>query len=97
MKTAFYLLRFPRSLQYTIPVTVLMVVATMAGPMTAMGSTLPYWLRYAMIFTGISCSEEIFNMRKSHISLLAVPGATGTCLLYTSHKNGRKILVHAPA
>ena len=46
-------------------------VAAMAGPTIAVGFTLPYWLRYAMILTGISCKDEIFRMRKSHISSLA--------------------------
>ena len=36
------------------------------------GSTLPYWARYAIIFTGIICREEIFRIRKVHISLLAM-------------------------
>lgn len=32
-------------LQYTIAASVLTAVATMDGPMTAAGFTLPYWLR----------------------------------------------------
>ena len=48
------------------------MVAISAGAIIPAGLTLPYWLRYAIIFTGISCSEEIFITRKVHISLLAV-------------------------
>jgi len=47
------------------------LVAMMAGPTIAAGLTAPYWLRYAMIFTGISCREEILMIRKSHIASVA--------------------------
>ena len=33
-------------------------MAATAGPRIAVGLTLPYWLLYAMIFTGINCSED---------------------------------------
>ena len=62
----------PIILQYTTATTVLKNVATIAGAITAAGLALPYWLRYAIIFTGMSCSDEIFITRKVHISLLAV-------------------------
>lgn len=39
----------------------------------AAGLTLPYWLRYAITFTGINCREDILMIRNVHISLLAVP------------------------
>ncbi len=32
------------------------------------GLTLPYWLLYAIILTGISCNDEIFKTRNVHIS-----------------------------
>ena len=60
------------TLQYITATTVLKNVATTAGAMTAAGLALPYWLRYAMIFTGINCNDEIFITRNVHISLLAV-------------------------
>lgn len=49
-----------------------MIVAARAGPVTAAGSLLPNWLRYATMVTGISWSDEIFIIRKVHISRLAV-------------------------
>ena len=52
-------------------IPILMQVAIMAGIMIAAGFTLPYWLRYASIFTGISCRDEMFKIKKVHISLLA--------------------------
>lgn len=61
------------TLQNTTATTVLTAVATMAGPTTAVGFPLPYWLLYAMILTGISCREEILIIKNVHISLLAVP------------------------
>ena len=64
------LLSFP--LQYTAATIVLTVVATIAGAMIPAGFTLPYWLLYAIILTGISCREEIFKIKNVHISLLAV-------------------------
>ena len=51
----------------------LTAVARMAGPTMAVGFALPYWLRYAMILTGINWSEEMLIIRKVHISLLAKP------------------------
>ena len=60
------------TLQQITATIVLKNVATIAGAITAAGFALPYWLRYAMIFTGINCKEEIFITRNVHISLLAV-------------------------
>lgn len=58
-------------LQYTTAVNVLTNVATIAGAIIPAGFTLPYWLLYAIIFTGINCKEEIFKIKNVHISLLA--------------------------
>jgi len=58
-------------LQNIIAVPVLIAVATIPAPTIAVGSTLPYWLRKAMTFTGINWREEIFKMRKLHMALLA--------------------------
>ena len=59
-------------LQYTTAVNVLTNVATIAGAIIPAGFTLPYWLLYAIIFTGINCREEIFKIKNVHISLLAI-------------------------
>lgn len=69
-----YTLRFPSIiLQYTTATTVLTAVATIPGPTIAAGFTLPYWLRYAITFTGINCSDEMLIIKNVHISLLAIP------------------------
>lgn len=66
-------LRFlPSALQNTTAAAVLINVATIAGAITAVGFTLPYCCLYTIILTGISCREEIFKIRKSHISFEAV-------------------------
>ena len=62
----------PITLQYITATTVLKNVATIAGAITAAGLALPYWLRYAIMFTGINCNDEIFITRNVHISSLAV-------------------------
>ena len=62
----------PFTLQNTTATAVLKNVATIAGAITAVGFTLPYCCLYTIIFTGISCKEEIFKIRKSHISFDAV-------------------------
>ena len=63
-----YTLRFPSFiLQYIIATPVLT-----AGAIIPAGFTLPYWLLYAIIFTGISCNEEIFKIKNVHISLLTI-------------------------
>jgi hypothetical protein len=46
-------------------------VAIIAGPTIAAGLALPYWLRYAIILTGINCRDEIFTTKKVHISSVA--------------------------
>ena len=51
-----------------IPAKVDMDVARMDMPVMAEGFAEPYWLRYARIDTGISCKEEIFKIKKVHIS-----------------------------
>src|SRR5699024_2124565 len=61
----------PIILQKITAAPVLTAVARIPAPTTAAGFTLPYWLRYAITLTGISCREEILMIRKSHISLLA--------------------------
>ena len=60
----------------------LAAVAASAGPTMAVGCTLPYWLRYAITLTGISCREEIFKIRKVHISRFAVPFGTAAGFLF---------------
>ena len=64
---------FSITLQKMTAATVLAMVATMPGPTTAAGFPLPYWLRYAIMFTGISCNEDIFKIKKVHISFDATP------------------------
>ena len=59
-------------LQKTTAATADTNVAISPGAITAVGDTLPYWLRYAIIFTGINCRDAIFIIRNTHISLLAV-------------------------
>lgn len=78
---SFHALRFPSiTLQNKTPATVLTAVARIAGPTIAVRFTLPYWLRYATTFIGINCKDEIFRIRNTHISLLAVPfGTAGKC------------------
>ncbi len=69
-----HILCFPSTiLQNNTAAAVLTAIAAIAGPTMAVGFTLPYWLRYAIIFIGISCSDEIFNIKNVHISLLATP------------------------
>jgi len=46
----------------------------------AVGFTLPYWLRYTIMFMGISCREDMLIMRNVHISLLAVPACLAAAL-----------------
>lgn len=59
-------------LQNITAATVLMLVAISAGMTIFAGSTDPYALRYAMIFTGINCNDDIFITRNVHISSDAV-------------------------
>ena len=69
-----YALRFTSIiLQYTTATIVLTAVATIPAPTIPAGFTLPYWLRYAITFTGINCSDEILIIKNVHISLLAIP------------------------
>ena len=56
-------LHFSIHLQNKTAATVLAAVAASAGPTMAVGCTLPYWLRYAITLTGISCREEIFKIK----------------------------------
>ena len=63
---------------YKTAAPVLIAVARIAGPTIAVGVTLPYSVRKAMILTGINCREDIFRIRKSHISLLAAEVQTDT-------------------
>lgn len=49
-----------------------MKVAMIAGKTIDAGLALPYWVLYAIMFTGISWSEEIFRTRKVHMALLDV-------------------------
>ena len=51
---------------------VLVKVAMIAGKTMDEGLALPYWVLYAIMFTGINWSEEIFMTRKVHMALLAV-------------------------
>ena len=51
---------------------VLIRVVTIAGNTMDAGEVLPYWVLYAIIFTGISCRDEMLRTRNVHISLLAV-------------------------
>ena len=62
------------NLQKIIAAAVLHIVAISPGPTTAAGLTLPYWLRYAMILTGISCRDEMLTIRNVHISSVAISG-----------------------
>ena len=59
------------ALQYRIETSSPAAVAIMAGAIMIAGFTLPYWVRYAIMLTGISCKEEILRIRNVHISLLA--------------------------
>ena len=59
-------------LHHNIPAPVLKLVAIIAGSTTADGFTALYWLLYAIMFTGIIWSEEIFNTKKVHISSVAI-------------------------
>ena len=59
------------TLQNTTAAAVLKNVAAIAGAITAVGFTLPYCCRYTIIFTGINCNDEIFRIRKLHISFEA--------------------------
>ncbi len=67
-------------LQNKIPTIVLIDVAISVGPTIAVGSTLPYWLLYAIIFMGISCRDEMFITKNVHISSLAL--RTYPCFTY---------------
>ena len=49
-----------------------MKVAMIAGNIIDEGLALPYAVLYAIIFTGISCRDEMLRTRNVHISLLAV-------------------------
>ena len=53
------------------PSSVLQTWPTIAGAIIPAGFTLPYWLLYAIILTGINCKEEIFKIKNVDISLLA--------------------------
>ena len=46
----------------------LIVVAMIPGMIIAAGFTLPYSARYAIIFTGINCIDDIFIIRNAHIA-----------------------------
>lgn len=63
--------RLPKNRQNTIAAAVLTKVARIAGAITAAGLALPYWVRYTIIFTGMSCRDEVFKIRNVHISRLA--------------------------
>ena len=69
---------------YKTAAPVLIAVARIAGPTIAVGVTLPYSVRKAMILTGINCREDIFRIRKSYISLLAAPTATARCFFFAA-------------
>ena len=56
-------------LQITTATNVDDSVAIIPGTITAVGFTLPYWLRYAIMDTGINCKEEIFRIKNVHISV----------------------------
>ena len=73
---------------------VLTAVAAIAGPTIAVGFTLPYWLRYAITLTGISCSDEILIIRNAHISLLATPRGIALipCMLPAALRSSSKFL-----
>lgn len=62
------------NLQKIIAAAVLHIVAISPGPTTAVWLTLPYWLRYVMILTGISCRDEMLMIRNVHISSVAISG-----------------------
>ena len=64
---------------------------------TAVGFTLPYWLLYAIIDTGISCRDEIFRIRKEHISLLAVCGDFPVFLHSSSFSFCSSSMAYSPA
>ena len=65
---------FPSIILQKITATiVLTAVAAIPAPTIPAGFTLPYWLLYAITFTGINCSDEIFSIKNVHISLLAIP------------------------
>ena len=68
---------FSMPLQKTIAAAVLISVAATAGPTIAAGFPLPYWLRYAMILTGISCREDMLMIKNVHISFDAMPFPAG--------------------
>jgi len=55
-------------------VTALHNVATNAVPTIAVGSRACCAASTAMAVTGTSCTEPVFNARKVHIALVAVPG-----------------------
>ena len=80
-------------------IPVLTAVARIAGPTIAVGATLPYSVRKAIILTGISCREEIFRIRKSHISLLATPIGTARCFFLrgSSSRSASSSMAFSPA
>ena len=86
-------------LQNRIAAPVLTAVAAIPGPRIAPGSTLPYCVRYAMMFTGISCREEMFRIRKVHISLLATPRGAAFFFfaLRSSSSKARSSIARSPA
>ena len=69
-------MRAHASLQKIIPAAVDIDVAIIAGHIIAAGLAEPYWLRYAIIFTGISWIDEIFITRNAHIASLALSGCS---------------------
>lgn len=80
---------------------VLKEVAIIPAPTIEAGFTLPYWLRYAITFMGISWSEEIFRIKKEHISLLANPflrtGPGKRPILRSSSKCASSSIAFSPA
>ena len=58
---------------------VLTKVAIIAGATTAVGLVLPYWLLYAIIFTGISWRDDTFITKKVHIAFEAVLSLSLSC------------------
>ena len=80
-------------------IPVLTAVARIAGPTIAVGATLPYSVRKAIMLTGINCREEIFRIRKSHISLLAAPIGTARCffLRRSSSRSASSSMAFSPA
>lgn len=90
---------FFRSITFTkiIATNVEVSVAIIPGTITAVGFTLPYWLRYAIMDTGISCREDMFIIKKVHISLLAVTGGFPVLLHSSSFSFCSSSMAFSPA